>query len=103
MEKEKLDEILRKHYKWLTGNEDGKRADLRDADLMHAKLVYANLTGVDLMHANLTGAILRNANFEDVILSDKTEGLTPKILDKYFPISCPEYGEFIGWKKHVAP
>lgn len=25
------------------------------------------------------------------------------MLDRYFPISCPEYGEFIGWKKTRGP
>lgn len=33
MEQKKLDEILRLHKMWLNGEEEGKRADLRDANL----------------------------------------------------------------------
>lgn len=144
MEKEKLYEILRKHYKWRNGEEDGERADLRcadlrganlsdvdlsgadlvyanleranlsnadllqtdlrgadleNADLSNAVLIDANLKGADLSGADLTGAILENANFRNIILNDETKGLDNEMLNRYFPICCPEYGEFIGWKK----
>lgn len=118
MEKEKLVETIHKHYKWLKGEKDGERADLRGADLRGADLrgtdlrgadlssailIEADLRGADIRGTNLTEAILRDANFKNVVLDDETEGLTPKILNSYFPISCPEYGEFIGWKITRGP
>ena len=38
MERKKLDEILEKHQKWLDGDPDGERANLRRADLQGANL-----------------------------------------------------------------
>ena len=75
MEKEKLDEILENHVKWLN-EEGGKRADLRKAriegnlcgvnlrgaDLSEANLHGVNLSEADLRWANLSGANLRWAN-----------------------------------------
>lgn len=43
MDKMKLENILKKHRKWLCGYEDGVRADLRGADLCDADLCDANL------------------------------------------------------------
>ena len=43
MERKKLDEILEKHQKWLDGDPDGERADLRWANLQEANLQGANL------------------------------------------------------------
>ncbi|KRM10197.1 pentapeptide repeat-containing protein [Paucilactobacillus suebicus] len=43
MEKEKLQEILDKHVKWLNNELGGVRADLRDADLRCADLRGARL------------------------------------------------------------
>jgi hypothetical protein len=57
MDREKLDEILRKHLLWLDGEKGGERADLRGADLGGA-----DLRGADLRGANLWGAYLRGAN-----------------------------------------
>ena len=56
-----LKEILAQHQLWLT-SEDGKRADLRGADLREADLSGANLRGADLSGANLRGADLSGAN-----------------------------------------
>ena len=47
-----LTEILKLHRMWLSDEENGKRANLR----------YANLRGADLGDANLRGADLSNAN-----------------------------------------
>ncbi len=69
--KEKLIEILKKHELWLSLNKDGVRADLREA----------NLCGADLRGANLRGANLFGAKNINV------------------PMSCPEEGSFIGFKK----
>ena len=43
MERKKLDEILEKHQKWLDGDPDGERANLRGDDLRGANLQGANL------------------------------------------------------------
>jgi hypothetical protein len=66
MDREKLDEILRKHLLWLDGEKGGERADLRGAylrgaDLGGADLRCAYLWGADLRGANLWGADLRGA------------------------------------------
>ena len=61
MEKEKLDEILENHVKWLRCN-DGKRADLSGADLRRADLRRADLRRADLRRADLSGANLRGAD-----------------------------------------
>ena len=73
MEQKKLDEILRLHKMWLNGEEEGKRAnlrgaDLRDADLQGADLRDADLQGADLRDADLQGADLRGANLRDADL-----------------------------------
>ena len=67
MEKEKLDEILKKHAAWLADEDGGERADLRtaclhDADLRYADLSYADLRYADLSDACLRGTDLRYAN-----------------------------------------
>ena len=66
MEKEKLDEIIENHGRWLR-DEGGKRADLSGAnlcraDLREADLRGADLYGADLCRANLCEADLRGAN-----------------------------------------
>ena len=66
MQKERLQEILESHKKWLRGK-DGKKADLRCADLRGVDLRWANLRwadlrGVDLREANLKDADLRCAD-----------------------------------------
>ena len=62
MEQEKLQEILKKHKKWLNDEEDGERANLRGANLCGANLSGAILFGANLRGANLSGAILFGAN-----------------------------------------
>ena len=57
-------------------------ADLRRADLCEANLYGADLYGADLCRANLCGA--------DIELT---------LLNKFYPICCPEVGSFVGWKK----
>lgn len=60
--KEELNVILKLHKKWLNGEENGERANLRGADLRNVNLVGANLRGADLRDANLVYANLRVAN-----------------------------------------
>ena len=96
MIKTELDEILQAHKKWLDGDADGRRADLRGADLRWANLRYADLRGVDLRgadlrYADLRGVDLRGANLSGVDLRGAK--------NIFFPINCPETGEFIAFKK----
>ena len=62
-------------------------ADLRGVNLFGADLSGANLSGADLIGANLIGANLRGADLRGV-----------KDIP-FIPMTCPDYGEFIGWKK----
>ena len=74
--KEELNEILRKHVFWLLGDPDGERADLSRADLSGADLSRANLSRANLSGADLSG-----------------------VKNLSLPITCPEEGSFIGFKK----
>ena len=62
MTKQKLDEIVASHGRWLVDNTTGDRADLRGADLRDANLRGANLRGANLRGANLSDANLRCAD-----------------------------------------
>ena len=70
VEKEKLQEILDKHAKWLNNEVGGVRADLRGADLRGAGLPNALLQGADLQGAFLQGADLQYADLQDTDLQD---------------------------------
>lgn len=78
MNKEKINEILEAHKKWLDGKKDGKKAffthvdlckfdfsgaDLREADFEEEDLTGAKFAGADLRGANLYGSVLRSADF----------------------------------------
>ena len=90
---------------------DLSRADLRDADLSEANLyrafcLHTNLCGVDLrgadlreanlFRADLRKADLREANLRNAYLSGTDLSENAKID---YPITCPETGSFIGYKK----
>ena len=92
---------------------DLSRADLRDADLSEANLYrafccYTNLYGVDLrgadlreanlLRADLRKADLREANLRNAYLSGTDLSENAKID---YPITCPETGSFIGYKKAI--
>ena len=59
-----LKEILRKHALWLNNDPEGKKADLRWADLRGANLRGADLRWADLKGANLSKASLKGANLK---------------------------------------
>ena len=61
MKQEELDEILRKHYKWVHNEDGGERANLSGAFLKDANLACENLTDADLRGAFLLNADLRGA------------------------------------------
>ena len=88
---------------------DLNNADLRDADLNNACLRYANLRKTalrnvdlsetdmyeaDLKEANLFGSDLKNTNIVCAVINEDTK------ID--YPITCPETGSFIGYKKAVS-
>jgi len=53
MQQEQLNEVLRLHAKWLNGDADGVRADLRGADLTGADLSRADLSRADLPYFSI--------------------------------------------------
>ena len=61
MNRDKLQEIISSHGKWLLDDPAGRRANLCDANLRGANLCDANLRGADLRRANLYDANLRGA------------------------------------------
>ena len=73
MTKEKLQEILELHKKWMDCEEGGLRANLSgaylsEAYLRRANLCGANLSGAYLSEANLCGAYLSEANLSEANL-----------------------------------
>ena len=94
---------------------DLSRADLSGADLSGAILRKADLSGADLSNANLYGADLCKADLSNAILHGadlygadlRKADLSNAILrgadlrGTYInmPITCPEEGSFIGFKK----
>ena len=68
-------------------------AYLRGANLSDANLGGANLGGADLSRAYLRGAYLSGANLRDADLSGAD------LRDAICPLSCPEEGAFIAFKK----
>ena len=57
-----LASILNLHKAWISGEDYGKRADLREANLREANLSEANLSGANLRRADLRGADLSRAD-----------------------------------------
>ena len=71
-------------------------ADLSEACLCDAILSGANIYRASLIKANLDGADLSCADLSEACLY-MTNLIDAKNID--FPISCPEKGSFIGFKK----
>ena len=65
---------------------DLSMANLREADLSMANLSMANLREADLSMANLSGVDLREADLHE------SKGVN-------YPMTCPERGSFIGFKR----
>ena len=117
MKEQELKDLLKKHRKWIYGENGGERADLyganlrgadlRDADLYGANLRGANLRGANLYGANLRGANLRGANLYGANLRGADlYGANLRGADLYgaknipfIPYSCPDTGSFVGYKK----
>ena len=112
-----LEDILKKHEKWLDDEVDGKRADLcyadlrnvdlrgvdlfcadlRRADLCRADLSKANLLCADLRGANLQYANLRSVNLRDADLRDANLYGAKNV--PFIPMTCPDNGSFTAWKR----
>ena len=65
---------------------DLREADLRWADLSESILCRANLSGSNLSGSNLSGSNLSRANLHE------SKGVN-------YPMTCPEKGSFIGFKR----
>ena len=77
-------------------------ADLSVADLRGANLSGVNLSGVSLYRADLSGANLSVANLSGANLSGanlRGTEIELMLVNKFYPICCPEAGSFVGWKK----
>ena len=115
MTQSELNEILEKHRKWVNGEDDGERADLRGANLSKANLSGANLSWANLSEANLRRADLRRADLSGADLSEANlsgadlsgadlswANLSEAIYNEhtaFFALCCPEEGSFVGYKK----
>ena len=106
-----LKNILEKHSLWLREDPNGERANLCRADLYGADLRRANLCRADLSGANLYGADLRWATLigADLTRADLSKadlsGTNLRGANLHeskgvnYPMTCPEKGSFIGFKK----
>ena len=70
MTTEELALKLTLHLKWLNGDCDGVRLNLRNADLNNANLRFADLNNADLRNADLNNADLRFADLNNADLSN---------------------------------
>ena len=73
------------------------RANLCGADLSSADLCGVNLCGSNLYRANLCGANLCGADLSRANLCGAK--IEFELINKFYPICCPEVGSFIAWKK----
>ena len=97
MNKKEIKTVLDKHNKWLNNDDDGCRANLSGANLRGA-----DLSGADLRCADLSGAYLSGANLSGADLSGaylRCADIDIALLNKFYPIACPETGSFVAWKK----
>lgn len=77
-----LKTILEKHKMWLNDEDGGEMADLRGANMSGADMRWADMRG-----ANMSGADMSGAKYID------------SAKNLFCPLSCPEAGEYIGFKK----
>ena len=122
---EEINKVLENHKHWLTEDCDKwenmqadfsycdlRNANLCSADLCSANLYNANLYNADLHNADLRNADLRNADLRNADLRNaklcsanlynanlRNADLRNAKNVPYFPMICPEEGDFIGWKK----
>ena len=68
MKQTEINEVLMLHKRWLNGENGGKQADFRGANLSGANLYKAYLKYADFRGADLRGAYLRYADLRDACL-----------------------------------
>ena len=68
MDQKELNQILKKHKKWLAGKPDGERAVLIGCDLRGSDLSGSDLRGCDLSGSDLRGCVLSGSNLRGGIL-----------------------------------
>ncbi|WP_315168051.1 pentapeptide repeat-containing protein [Metaclostridioides mangenotii] len=71
-------------------NIDLSKSSFKNSNLSGANFRNCNLTEVNIEGANIFGSNLEGALLEGIVFNDNT---------KYYKMSCPEEGAFIGWKK----
>ena len=82
MTREEIKKVLELHKKWLNVEQNGEKANLREADLHRA-----NLSGANLSEANLSGADLSEADLRETELH--RANLSGADLDfSCFPLWC---------------
>lgn len=82
-----------------------KDADIQDTDLRGVNLQGANLEGANLRYADLQKANLRDAYLQNVNLLGadiRCANLMGAHDVPYIPMTCPDEGAFIAWKKAFA-
>ena len=112
--KNDLENILSNHKKWLvTNKKEGKKANLRGAELIGVQLYETDLSEADLRGANLTkakliGTKLYRADLRNVILiSAKLKGADLREADLREPICKepiskePKKSRALNWKKPI--
>ncbi len=76
---------------------------LVSSDFSHASFAGADLRGADLRDVNISHCDFRSANLDGVIINNSTDFYEADFLNAEnvpnIPMSCPEEGSFIGWKK----
>ena len=116
MTQNELNTIIESHQHYLNKDIDGwesmradlsdknlsglnlKNANLREANFRNANLSNSNLGDANLLRADLRKADLREANLRNAYLSGTDLSENAKID---YPITCPETGSFIGYKKAI--
>ena len=92
---DELKQLIENHGHWLREDCDGwenMQAVLSGADLSGANLYGADLSGANLSRADLSRADLYGADLYGANLSGAKN-------IPYIPITCPDAGAFIAWKK----
>ena len=72
-------------------------ADLNHADLSYTGLSYTDLNCTNLSYTNLKEAVMDGADIRDANMNGVKYINSAKNL--FCPLSCPEIGEYIGFKK----
>jgi hypothetical protein len=98
MNHQELKNVLDLHRKWLAGESDGKRADLRSANLRYTDLRSADLRYTDLRSADLRSANLSSANlsYTDLNSADLRSADLRSIKEDFFKVLSVAKAEVLG-------